>query len=199
MYCEQSINERGIRIREGNPMTGPITGKGTAVFGMYPHRSSCEHAFSAFKTGGFRDTDISIFFKKNPKTDDRAVFGTVVGGTLGWLAGASTVSVGGREKFFIAGPIASTLARSADGEAPSQLILALLALGVPEYEAKRYEERIEDGEVLMSAHCATSNLVNRARQLFVSTGAEDICSMGDSARATERSESGRNESAGDDR
>jgi hypothetical protein len=161
-------------------MTRSIAGKDTAVFGIYPHRSSCEHAFSAFKTGGFQDTDISIFFKDNPKTDNRAVSGPVIGGTLGWLAGASTVSVGGLEKFFIAGPSASTLAAIADGEASGGLALALLAFGIPEHEAKRYVARIENGEVLMSAHCATSNQVKRARQLFVSTGAEHICSMGDS-------------------
>ena len=181
-------------------MTGRLIGKDTAVFGIYPHRSSCEHAFSAFRTGGFQDTDISIFFKNNPKTGDRTVSGTVIGGTLGWLAGASAISIGGLEKFFMAGPSASTLATFADGEASGDLALALVALGVPKLEAKKYVARIEKGEVLMSAHCATSNQVKRARQLFVSTGAEHICSMGDSAsdigpperewNETERSSSG---------
>ena len=173
-----------------------VTGKDTAVFGIYPHRLSCEHAFSAFKNGGFQDSDISVYFQKKTKTDGRtkgngtndleraanpAASGVVIGGTLGWLAGTSTVAVPGLEKFFIAGPTASTLAEIADGGTLEGLALALLALGVPGNEAQKYEARIENGEILMSALCATPNSASRARRLFVSTGAEDICSLGESS------------------
>jgi hypothetical protein len=194
MLYQRPIEESGVRIREGKPMT--VIGKDTAVFGIYPHRLSCEHAFSAFKNGGFQDSEISVFFRKNPNPDSRgkekmnsdleraanpAASGVVIGGTLGWLAGTSTVDVPGLEKLFIAGPTASTLAEIADGETLDGVALALSALGVPENEARKYEARIENGEILMAAHCATPTSASRARRLFVSTGAEDVCSLGDSS------------------
>jgi hypothetical protein len=50
---------------------------------------------------------------------------------------------------------------------------ALIGLGIPEYEAKRYEGRIKDGGILLSVHCdnsildgegkATSGALGRAR------------------------------------
>jgi hypothetical protein len=171
-----------------------MTETNIAVFGIYPHRSSCEHAFSAFLTAGFRDVDISVLFQKNPSTNDRnteeaanrlevpvaaAVSGAVLGGTLVWLAGSSAVGLTGLEQFFIAGPIVATLAGLALGGTLGSLAGALLGLGVPENKARKYQTRIENGHILLSVHCATSNLVKRAKQLFISTGAEDISSMGE--------------------
>jgi len=52
-------------------------------------------------------------------------------------------------------------------------------MGIPEYEAKRYEGRIKEGGVLLSVHCATSEDISRAKNLLKSTGAEDIASAGE--------------------
>lgn len=174
-----------------------MTGKDIAVLGVYPHRSSCEHAFSAFKTDGFQDADISVFFQKNPQTDGQGVSRATIGGVLGSLARTSTAP--GLEQFFIAGPAARTLAEIADGGTLEGLAWALSALGVPQDEAKKYEARVENGEILMLAHCMTSYSVKRARRLFVSTGAEDIYSMGEFSSDNERSSSRDNDRSGDHR
>ena len=52
-------------------------------------------------------------------------------------------------------------------------------MGIPEYEAKRYEGRVKQGGVLLSIHCNTSEEVSRAKDLLKQTGAEDISSTGE--------------------
>jgi hypothetical protein len=52
-------------------------------------------------------------------------------------------------------------------------------MGIPEYEATRYEGRIKEGGVLLSVHCDTSEEIRRAKQLLKETGADDIASAGE--------------------
>jgi hypothetical protein len=58
---------------------------------------------------------------------------------------------------------------------------ALVGMGIPEYEAKRYEGRIKSGGVLLSVHCDTSDDIQRAKDILKRTGAEDIASTGEEA------------------
>jgi hypothetical protein len=67
------------------------------------------------------------------------------------------------------------------GGAVGGLIGALVGMGIPEYEAKRYEGRVKDGGVLLSVHCDTSDEISRAKDLLKQTGAEDISSAGEKA------------------
>jgi hypothetical protein len=59
---------------------------------------------------------------------------------------------------------------------------ALIGMGMPEYEAKRYEGQIRRGAILMSVHCDNSDWVRRAKDILEQSGAEDIASAGE-ARA----------------
>jgi hypothetical protein len=52
-------------------------------------------------------------------------------------------------------------------------------MGIPEYEAKRYEGRVKDGGVLLSVHCTTSEDITRAKEILKRTGADDISSSGE--------------------
>ena len=67
------------------------------------------------------------------------------------------------------------------GGAVGGMIGALVGMGIPEYEAKRYEGRIKDGGVLLSVHCSTSDAITRAKDILKSTLAEDISSSGEAS------------------
>jgi hypothetical protein len=54
-----------------------------------------------------------------------------------------------------------------------------VGMGIPEYEAKRYEGRVKDGGVLLSVHCATSEEITRAKTVLKRTGADDIAATGE--------------------
>jgi hypothetical protein len=67
------------------------------------------------------------------------------------------------------------------------LIGALVGMGIPEYEAKRYEGLLKEGGILLSVHCDTSEEIDRAEKILKQTGAEDIASAGESAHHVAKS------------
>jgi hypothetical protein len=170
--------------------------KNIAVFGIYPHRASFEYAFGVLKGQGFRDTDISVLLQENPGTKDLATekatkapegaaigagSGAIIGGALGWLAGTGALSFPTLGPLIVAGPIIATLAGIGVGGTLGGVSGALVGLRTPEYEAKRYQGRIEKGGILLSVHCNNPSWVNKAKRLLDSTGAEDISSTNESA------------------
>ena len=62
---------------------------------------------------------------------------------------------------------------------------ALIGMGIPEYEAKRYEGRLQKGGILLSVHCDTSDEIKRAKEILKNTNAEDISSTGESSADVE--------------
>jgi hypothetical protein len=58
---------------------------------------------------------------------------------------------------------------------------ALVGLGIPEYEAQRYEGRVKDGGILLSVHCDDSDWASRAKKLLELAGADDVSSSGEVA------------------
>ena len=167
-----------------------------AVYGIYQNRVNVEKAVDTLRREGFRNTDISVLFPENASSKDFAVekntkapegaatgggSGAVIGGTLGWLAGIGLLAIPGIGPFVAAGPIMALLAGVGVGGAVGSLIGALVGMGIPEYEAKRYEGRIKDGGILLSVHCDTPSWIKRAEDLLKSTGAEDISSGSEAA------------------
>jgi hypothetical protein len=171
--------------------------KNITVFGIYRDRDTVERALAILQAAGFRNTDISVLFPENEGTKDFAVekgtkapeataagagTGAMVGGTLGWLAGIGALSIPGLGPFLAAGPIVGALAGVGAGGVVGGVVGALIGMGMPEYEAKRYEGQIRRGAILMSVHCDNSDWVRRAKDILEQSGAEDIASAGE-ARA----------------
>ena len=70
----------------------------------------------------------------------------------------------------------ATLAGLGVGGAVGGVVGALVGLGIPEYEAKRYEGAVKNGGTLLSVHCDTSEQIDAAKASLKETGAEDIAS-----------------------
>jgi hypothetical protein len=171
--------------------------KNIAVFGIYPDQLTAEDAVDNLKDTGFRSTDISVLFPDNQGTKDFAhekhtkapevavaagSSGAVIGGALGWLAGIGALAIPGAGPFIAAGPIMGMLGGIGVGGTIGGVAGALIGLGIPEYEAKRYEGRIRRGSILLSVHCDDPDWAKRARNILHQTGAEDVSSTGE-ARA----------------
>jgi hypothetical protein len=176
-----------------------MAGKNTAAFGIFPTRSSAENAVEHLISAGFRSDDVSVLApdikatrelatEKNTKapegTTTGATAGGAIGGTLGLLAGIGALAIPGLGPFIAAGPIMGALAGIGAGAATGGLIGALVGMGIPEYEAKRYEGRVKDGGILVSAHCDDSKWVDKAKDVLKASGAEDISSAGEKAVST---------------
>jgi hypothetical protein len=174
-----------------------MAGKNTAVFGIYRDRANAEEAVDALRAAGFRNSDVSALLPDNVGTKDfahekntkapegtttGAATGGILGGALGWLAGIGALAIPGVGPLIAAGPIVGALAGVGAGGAVGGLIGALVGMGIPEYEAKRYEGRVREGGILLSVHCDDSQWVKRAKEILKNTGADDVSSTGE-ARA----------------
>jgi hypothetical protein len=105
----------------------------------------------------------------------------VAGGVLGWLAGIGAITIPGIGPFLAAGPIMTALAGLGVGGTAGGMVGGLVGLGIPEYEAKRYEGRVRNGGILISVHCDDSEWTHRAKEILESTGAEDVSSSGEAS------------------
>jgi heat induced stress protein YflT len=173
-----------------------MTSKKTAVFGIYQNAAQAERTVDQLLAAHFRNDDISVLLPDNKSTKDFAhekntkapegtttgvATGGVIGGTLGLLAGIGALAIPGVGPFIAAGPIMGALAGLGVGGAVGGLIGALVGMGIPEYEAKRYEGRIKEGGVLLSVHCDTSEEITRAKDVLKHSGAQDISSTGEAS------------------
>jgi len=78
------------------------------------------------------------------------------------------------------------LGGAAAGAAVGGLTGAMIGLGIPEYEAKRYEGKIKDGNILLSVHVESSDEIKRAKDVLEQGGAEDISSTSEESVEKER-------------
>jgi len=181
-----------------------MAGKNTAVFGIYKNSMAAERAVDRIIAAGFSNNDISVLLpdsesskqfahEKNTKMPEGTATGVTaggaIGGTLGLLAGIGSLAIPGLGPFIAAGPIMGALAGLGVGGAVGGVVGALVGMGMPEYEAKRYEGRVKNGGVLLSVHCEGSHDVSRAKDLLKQTGAEDIASAGEKGVSTHGVES----------
>src|SRR3954449_7822816 len=138
-----------------------------AVYGIANTPQQANAIVERLQSTGFLNDDISVLFpdkqgtrdfahEKNTKAPEGAATGAgtggVLGGTLGWLAGIGALAIPGVGPFIAAGPIMAALSGAAVGAAAGGLTGTLVGMGIPEYEAKRYQSRLKEGRVLISVH-----------------------------------------------
>src|ERR1700678_1797326 len=171
-----------------------MSGKNTAVFGIYPSYANVESGVDGLKGAGFSNRDISVLFpagsgsrdfahEKGTKAPEGASAGAgtgvVLGGVMGWLLGVGALAIPGLGPFIAAGPIMAALAGAGFGGTVGGIAGALIGMGIPEYEAKRYEGRVKDGGILLTVHSDDSAWTKKAKEILERTGAQDISSTGE--------------------
>lgn len=191
--------ERKDRLGVG-PATYVAAGapRPTGVYGVYSDRKDVERAVDRLREAGFSNSDISVVFperdlskefalEKNTKAPEGALAGgstgLVIGGALGWLAGIGTLAIPGIGPLLAAGPIVAAIAGAGVGSAIGGIAGALIGLGVPEIEAKRYEEEIKRGRILISIHCETVRMAQTGRKVLENSGAKEVFLSGEQRAA----------------
>jgi hypothetical protein len=168
--------------------------KNKAVFGIYSNRLNAERGVDALAASGFSHSDISVLLpdqestrefahEKNTKAPEGATAGAVsggaLGGTFGFLAGVGALAIPGVGPFIAAGPLLATFGGIGIGASIGGVTGALVGMGMPEYEAKRYEGRLKEGGILLSVHCDTGDEISRAKDVLKRSGAEDVSVAGE--------------------
>jgi hypothetical protein len=162
-----------------------------AVFCLARTESQAARIVDDLKLAGFSNNDVSVLLPDKSGTRDfahehhtkapegamtgGAVMG-VLGGALGWLAGIGSLAIPGLGPFIAAGPIMAALGGAAAGGAIGGIGGALIGMGMPEYEAKRYEGKVKEGNILISVHTEKSEERKRAKEIFDRDDAEDVSS-----------------------
>jgi hypothetical protein len=160
-----------------------------AVFGLVDNELQAERLVEELRLAGFSNNDISVLFPDKSGTRDfaheqhtkapegaaaGAGTGGAIGGVLGWLAGIGSLAIPGVGPFIAAGPIMAALAGAGVGAAVGGLTGALIGMGIPEYEAKMYEGKIKQGNLLVAVHSENRDERKRAKEIFERVGAHDI-------------------------
>jgi len=159
----------------------------TSVFCIATSLDQADQLVERLKTVSFSNKSISaLFADKNTNRDfahmnetkapERAATGTGVGQALGWIAGIGALAIPGAGPFIAAGPIMTALSGATDGIAGG-----LIRLGLPDSEAKRYEGKVTEGNILISVHTEDVGDIARATDLFKQAGAQDICMVGEAS------------------
>lgn len=148
------------------------------------------------KSHGFLADDISALFpdkrgtrdfahEHNTKAPEGATAGGIaglgVGAAVGWLAGIGALAIPGVGPFIAAGPIMAALSGAAIGTATGGIVGALIGMGIPEFEAKRYDAKIREGNILISVHTDDSKQRGVAKEVFERHNAEDIASASEAS------------------
>ena len=170
--------------------------KKQSVICIVPTESQAHTAVDALKNAGFSNTDISVLMPDTAGVRDLAyeghtkapegtaagtTTGAVIGGALGWLAGIGALAIPGVGPFVAAGPIMAALSGAALGAATGGVAGALIGLGIPEYEAKQYDAKLREGNIILSVHTDLDEEAKRAEETLKAVGAKDIKRVGESA------------------
>jgi hypothetical protein len=146
------------------------------------------------KEAGFSNNDVSVLLpdrggsrdfahEQHTKAPEGAATGVVAGGVaagvLGWLVGIGSLAIPGVGPLIAAGPILAALTGAAAGGAVGGITGALIGAGIPEYEAKQYEGKVKNGNILISVHAEDSKERAAAKEIFERSYAEDISYTGE--------------------
>lgn len=160
-----------------------------AVIAIVPSEVQAEAIASQLSVAGFALKDISVLLPDKRGTREfahahstkapegaaaGAGTGGIIGGTLGLLAGIGALAIPGLGPFIAAGPIMAALSGAAAGAAIGGTAGALVGMGIPEFEAKIYESRLREGNILLAVHTETGAEQSLAQDVFRSAGIKDV-------------------------
>lgn len=134
------------------------------IVGVFNTEREASSAIEGLKAQGFTSDEISVV------TQDRdelkaireetgtkapegvaagAATGGVLGGVAGLLAGIGALAIPGIGPILAAGPIAAAFTGAAVGAGAGGLVGGLVGLGIPEEDARQYEEYVQSGKILL--------------------------------------------------
>ena len=160
-----------------------------SIFCVAASHAQAAEILENLKAAGFSSDNISAMWpdragaqyfahEKHTKAPEGATTGASTGGilagTLGWLVGIGALAIPGAGPFIAAGPLMAALSAAAVGAAIGGVTGGLIGMGIPEYEARRYEGKIKEGNILISVHTESPAQVQRARDIFERCGAHDV-------------------------
>jgi hypothetical protein len=157
------------------------------VTGIFRSHQSVDTALEDLERAGFSAADVGVLMSQETSGREFAIerstkapegaaagatVGAVVGAVVGGLVGVGSLAIPGLS-LVAAGPLVAALSGLGAGAATGGITGALIGLGIPEHEAKFYNEEIGRGGVLVGVY-AHQDLVERAKDVLRAAGAEEV-------------------------
>ena len=164
--------------------------------GLFYSRDEAEKALRALKDDGFDMNRVNLIAKNADVVTQSAgvetghdegnnaaegagagaTSGAVLGGIGGLLVGLGTLAIPGIGPIIVAGQaattLATTLAGAGIGAAAGGIIGGLVGLGIPEDQAKTYNDRVSGGSYLIIVN-GTDDDISRAERILQDNGIEE--------------------------
>ena len=125
----------------------------TALIGVFADRRRADHFMAELRHAGFREDQIGMAapHESAGKAEEGAVAGALTGGAVGALAAAAVVAglIPGIGPVLVGGLLVTVLATAATGAAAGGALGTLVGLGIPEHEARHYEQQLQSGRTLV--------------------------------------------------
>jgi len=150
----------------------------TTIVGVFDDFTAAVNATPDLVSAGFPKETISVvaqdhkgeyakFLNTETSSDvgSNVTTGAVVGGLGGLLVGLAALAIPGLGPVIAAGPLATAFAGAALGAATGSFVGALNGLGVPEFEAKAYDQGVREGGTLVIVR-AEENQVPQAVEIL---------------------------------
>ena len=162
---------------------------------VHTHKAA-ETIVDQLHNAGFASECISVLFPKHEHTEAFAYTystkapegalagagaGSLAGGAFGLLAGIGALAIPGVGPFVAAGPVLAALSGAAAGLTVGGVVGALVGMGIPEVEAKRYEDHVRQGRILISIHTDSLQEQKRAEHIFRTASADEVCTTIDTS------------------
>lgn len=158
------------------------------ISATFKTKNAAQTSLIQLEQAGFQETEISVVAAEqsighsfNIEKDDKAAEGGVIGAASGGLIGAiaaglvatGSVIIPG-VNILVYGTLISAAAGAGVGATLGGLTGALIGLGIPEYEAKRYENEIKDGAVLLVIETDSKERAEKAKEILEQLDAHNI-------------------------
>ncbi len=147
----------------------------TMIIGVFSNRTEAENAINELHEMDYDAKDISVITKSQDDAEvihentgspvaegaaTGATTGGIIGGLTGLLIGIGAIAIPGIGALLIGGPLAAALGLTGaaattatgalTGALAGGLVGALVSLGIPEEDARVYEEHVKEGGILIA-------------------------------------------------
>lgn len=160
----------------------------TAVFNT---RDEAESALGKLDQAGFTSSQVTMLINQESRgkhfgIDDKTKVGegAATGAAIGGLSGALFLALGSAGallvpglNLIVSGALVGGLAGLGAGAVTGGLVGALVGLGVPEHEAKLYEDTVRKGAILIAVEASDDVSAERVKTILKSTKAQSITAI----------------------
>jgi hypothetical protein len=100
--------------------------------------------------------------------------GAFIGGTIGLLAGVGALAIPGIGPLIAAGPLVALIAGATTGATLGSVTGGLVTMGMSTEHANRLENKLREGQILLSVHASSPEHFEKAEQILKSLGASEL-------------------------